>query len=125
MKRFLAGGQMGEISLGATGLTRFLEDCQILREIEFSQKRYVDLMMILKYQLYAAYVYWIESAEELGLITEHIRDQIHAVNALWRVCFSTLQISLTSGNILYFHRLLSFLPRLAQQLISLFASLLT
>ena len=51
MKRFLAGGQMGEISLGATGLTRFLEDCQILREIEFSQKRYVDLMMILKYQV--------------------------------------------------------------------------
>lgn len=122
--RFLQGGYSNDTAWGVTAMTRFLSDCRMMADMEFSERRCMDLMMILKYQWYAAYEYLLSACQDLRLILPHRCSQLDKINDLWRVCFLSLQSYLTSGRILFFRRFLSCAGRLGERLTAFLTSIL-
>ena len=125
LKHFLAGGQSENVYYGITALNCLLQNCRVLQDILTEKKRFVDIMVILKYQLYAAYGYLLSAAEELHLFSKHSYGKIKEMDTLWRVSFLSLQSFLISGKSLYFNRFIESVEKLVQVLIIFITNLVT
>ena len=124
IQRFLRGGCSQDMAWGITAVTRFLSDCRMLAERKFSERQCTDLMMILKYQWYAAYGYLLSACQDLRLLPARRCPQLDKINASWRVCFLSLHAYLTSGRKLFFRRFLSCAGHLGEQLTAFLTSIL-
>lgn len=124
IRRFLQGGYGDDTAWGIAAVTRFLSDCRMLADMEFHERQCMDLMMILKYQWYAAYGYLLSACQDLALISPCRCSQLDKMNDSWRICFLSLQSYLTSGRTLFFRRFLSCAGRLGEQVAAFLISIL-
>ena len=85
LKAFQSGGRQGKGYYGAAALSRLAQDVRQRRVWERTQRWYLELAAMLKYQWYAAFHYLILAAGELGLLTGPPADDLSGRQCF--VCF--------------------------------------